>query len=303
MVALLNIQDSAGIKGKRNQERIENEIINEDFVINFPLTTFQRTAMEVIYAMRAVTTSQLVEITGYSLVHVRKQMLMLHLNRFVYRQFPTKDLTQPGSKEAYYLLDEAGAIYISGAYGINMKELKWNKRDNLVKYDTLNHTFRVSETRAKIETEARLKGHRIINCWSDRHLYFKFNFEQNQYYIRPDLYFIYEDEEHQYNYFVEVDMGTENVRAFSKKTISFDAKVPVYENFKLSGEYKKYIEVFPRILVLTTTANRAKLLCQAVREKQKTKAEFLFSTFALWDENSTGPIFMKTDGSHSNMFL
>lgn len=298
----MQIQESAGIRGKRNQERIATESINEDFVIDFPLTTFQKLAMEVIYQMRTVTTKQLAEITGYSIPHVREYMLKLHLNRFVYRMFPPKDLTQPGSKEAYYLLDEAGSIYIAGAYSMGMKELKWQKRDNLVKYDTLNHTFRVSETRAKLEIEARNKGHKIMSCWSDRHLYFRFNFEQNQYYIRPDLYFIYEDDKHQYSYFVEVDMGTENVRAFSKKTASFDAKIPVYESFKLSGEYKKAFEVFPRILVLTTTAARAKQLCEAVKDKQKTKVEFLFSTFAFWDENSTGPIFLKTDGTYSSMF-
>ncbi|MDT8718250.1 replication-relaxation family protein [Clostridium sp. 19966] len=298
----MKIQEPSGVKGKRNQERIAQEDINEEFVIEFPLTQFQKKAIEVIYSMRAVGLRQLAEITGYTLSHVRPQMLQLHLNRFVYRRFPTKDTTEPGSKEAFFLLDEAGAIYVSGAYEIASKEVRWNKRDNLVKYETLNHTLRVSETRAKLEIECRDKKHKIVNCWSDRHLYFNYTFEEKKNYIKPDMYFIYETEDTRYNYFVEVDMGTEAIRGFSKKSNSFDLKVPSYEHFKLSGDYKINFERFPRVLVLTNSTARAKKLLEAVKEKQKTKVEFLFTTFDFWDENCTGKIFLKTDGSYCSMF-
>ncbi|EOC99627.1 hypothetical protein [Caldisalinibacter kiritimatiensis] len=81
----------AGIKGKRRQERIDQKEVNVDFVVNFPLTTFQQKAIELVYFMRAVKTSQIIDILGYSERYVRKQLLTLHLNRFLHRKFPSKE--------------------------------------------------------------------------------------------------------------------------------------------------------------------------------------------------------------------
>lgn len=296
------IQKPAGIKGKRRQERIDPKEINVDFVVNFPLTTFQKKAIELVYFMRAVKTSQIIDILGYSERYARRELLTLHLNRFLHRKFPAKKRNQKGTNEGYFLLDDAGAIFISGYYELPMKEVKWNKRDNLIKPDKLQHTFKICDVRASIEKDARKKGHKIINCVSDRHLYFPFKYEENNFVLRPDMYFDYITDKKQYSYFVEVDLGTMAMTANSFKTNSFDNKVYYYESFKLSEAYKEYLDVFPRILVITVTTERAEKLAQAVRKKQKTKIEFLFTSFTLWNEYPTGPIFLKTNGEHTSIF-
>ncbi|WP_081627976.1 replication-relaxation family protein [Caldisalinibacter kiritimatiensis] len=216
--------------------------------------------------------------------------------------FLPKKKNQKGTNEGYYLLDDAGAIFISGYYELPMKDVKWNKRDNLIKPEKLQHTFKICDVRSSLEKDARKKGHKIINCVSDRHLYFPFKHEENSFVLRPDMYFNYITERKQYTYFVEIDLGTMAMTENSFKTNSFDNKVYYYENFKLSEAYKEYLEAFPRILVITTTTNRAEKLAQAVKEKQKTKVEFLFTSFALWKEYPTGPIFLKTNGEYTSMF-
>lgn len=299
---MLEIKQSAGVPGKRNQERIDINKINDDFVVDFKLNNFERQVIELIYWMRAVTTSQIVDITGYTYNYIAKHMLKLYLNRFVHREFPAKEKNQTGSNEAYYLLDQAGAIYIAGCLDISLKEVKWSRRDNLIRYDKLKHTLSVSSVRARLEIEARKKQQKLLDCISDRHLYINFTHEDKQITLRPDLYFVYEGDEHKYSYFVEVDLGTEAIRGISDKTTSFDNKVNSYDSLKYSGEYKDYFEVFPRILVITTTANRAKKLMEAVREKKQTNIDFLFTTFDFWQRDPLGTIFIKTDGSHTNMF-
>lgn len=296
----MQIQQSVGIKGKRNQPRIEPSEIDDDFVESFPLSYFQKMALNIIYFMRAVTLNQLAEISGHSHEYVRKEMLKLHLNGFVLRKFPPRrDLTMKGSEKSFFLLDRAGAIYISGCFDIPIKEVKWEIRDNLIDFEKLKHTLQISQVRARLEVEARSKAHKIVNCMCDRHLYFNFNFDERSFYIRPDLYFVYNDGKSEYSYFCEIDRGTVAVTGLSPKTNTFTNKVPVYEALRVSREYKKYFDVFPRILVFTTTTNRAKNMMEAVRNVQKvngqSKAEFLFTTFDLWEDNPLGKIFKKSD--------
>lgn len=304
----MEIQKPMGIKGKRKQERIDPSKVNVEFVVNFPLSKFQKMAIELVYNMRALKTGQIVDILGYNKRYALRELLILDINRFLFRKFPSRQQEERGSKEGYYLLDEAGAIFVSGYLELPMKEVNWSKRDNLVSYEKLSHTFKICDVRAALEKDVRKKekkekkGHKIVNCVSDRHLYFPFKYEDNSFILRPDMFFNYISDKKQYNYFVEVDLGTMAMTANSPKTKSFDNKVYYYESFKLSEEYRKWLNVFPRILVITTTTDRAEKLMEAVKNKQKTKTEFLFTSLSLWNEYPTGPIFLKTDGSHTTMF-
>lgn len=287
------------MKGQRNVERVDVKTINDDFVVDFPLSTFQRKAIEVIYNMRTVKISQLIDITGYSYRYVTKNMAILHINRFVERLFPMKERDQKGTDEAYFMLDQAGAVFISGFYELAMKEVLWNRRDNLIKYDKLNHAFQISGARAAVERKAREKGDKIINCVCDRHLFFKFKYEEKDFIIRPDMNFTYVNNSKHYNYFVEIDLGTMAMTSNSFKTDSFDDKVAYYDAYKLSGSYKDKFNVFPRVLVITTTTDRAAKLLEAVRLKQKSGIEFLFTTLNMWEESTFEEIFIKAKESNS----
>lgn len=298
----MKIMKSAGIRGKRNQDRIDSKEINDEFVVNFPLSPFQKRALSIIYDMRAVTTSQLVRITGNNYDYAVEKMLQLHLNGFVLRKFPRREIGQGGSNEAYYLLDRAGAIFIAGSQGIGLKDVKWELRDNLIDFEKLTHTLQISEIRAILEQEAKKNNHIIENCLSDRHLYISFTYEDKNYYLRPDMFLVYNDKFNLHIYLCEIDMGTMAIKGFSRKTSSFIDKIPTYEALRLSGEYKKYFEVYPRILVFTTTKNRALQMADAVNERQQTKAEFLFTTFDFFKDNSLGRVFKKANGEVTSMF-
>lgn len=289
-------------RGQRLVDRIDPKEVNDDFVVDFPLTTAQITAIEVIYNMRTVKMSQLQAITGYNYKYLTAQMAELHKNRFVERAFPIKERDLKGSNEAYFMLDTAGAIYISGYYEIPMKEVLWSRRDNLIKYEKLNHAFHISGIRADIEKKAREKDHKIVNCVCDRHLYLDFKLDEKKFVLRPDMYFSYidTDTQSQFHYFVEADLGTMAMSGNSSKTYAFDGKVQYYDAYKKSGEYKNKFNVFPRVLVITSTTDRAMKLLDACRMKQRAGVEFLFTSLLLWNENCTGPIFAKVKDSALN---
>lgn len=298
------IKSSIGIKGKRKQERLDAGSVDEEFVVNFPLSLFQRKAIETIYQMRVATTSQIQKITGYSYDYICNQLLKLHLNRFLIRKFPNKNIGQPGSCEGYFMLDTAGAIYISGIMDVPVKDVKWSIRDNLIAYEKLNHALKITELRSALEKEIREKKTedlKFLECWSDRHLAIKFSYEEKPYYLRPDIFISIEKAGAQYSFLAEVDRGTMAMSRFSSKTNAFEDKVPVYEYLKLSEAFKDISDIFPKILVFTTTADRAQKLMNVVRKKQKTKAEFLFTSFDFFEENPLGKIFIKTDGSVTNL--
>lgn len=290
------------VRGKRRIERVDPKEINDDFVVDFPLTTAQIISIEVIYNMRTVKMSQLQDITGYNYKYLTAQMADLHRNRFVERKFPTKDKDLKGSNEAYFMLDTAGSIYVSGYYEIPMKEVLWSRRDNLIKYEKLNHAFHISGIRAEIEKKARESEDKILNCVCDKHLYLDFKLDEKKLILRPDIYFKYldTDMQKQFHYFVEVDLGTMAMSGHSSKTYSFDNKVQYYDAYKTSGEYRNRFNVFPRVLVITSTTDRAMKLLAACRTKQRAGVEFLFTSLLLWNENCTGPIFAKITDSALN---
>lgn len=299
----MEIKKSCGIKGKRTQERIDPKLVNEEFVVRFPFNDMQRKIIEVVYYMRAVKTSQIKDILGASsYAYLCKQLLKLYLNGFIDRRFPRTEENQRGSNEAYYMLDEGGAIYISGALDIPLKSVKWKLRDNLIKTEKLEHTFAISEVRAILEKEARLLNHKVLHCVGDKHLHTTFTYEGQRYEFRPDMYVKYSDGKYRYEFLFEIDMGTMSVVGNSPKTNSVDRKVIFYEYYKLSELYKHTYEVFPRVIVITTSTDRARRLANATKEKQKTKVEFLFTTFDLWRENSIQkPIFIDVDGNFKSL--
>ncbi len=299
----MEIKKSCGIKGKRTQERIDSSEIDEAFVVKFPFTDLQRKIIEVVYYMRAIKTSQLMDIIGTSsYAYMCKQLLKLYLNGFIDRRFPKTEDNQKGSNEAFYMLDEAGAIYISGALDIPLKDVKWKLRDNLIKPEKLEHTFAICSVRAMLEKEARLLKHKVIHCLGDRHIHTSFEYEGERYEFRPDMYIKYSDGKYRYEFLFEIDMGTMSIVGNSVKTNSVDRKVPYYEYFKLSEIYKHFYEVFPRVIVITTSTDRAARLAKAIKAKQKTKVEFLFTTFDLWRENSVlKPIFIDVDGNFKSL--
>ena len=292
------------VRGKRNQERIDPDTIDERFILNFNFTTFQKEVIKLIYEMRILNNTQISIILDRNEQYVRNQLLILYKNGFLHRAHKTVEYGK-GSGETYWMLDRGGAFFIAGAYGISMKSLKWNIRDNLIKFDKLAHSLKISEIRATLEKAAKAKGHQITNCLCDRHLFFEFISDGKNHVIRPDMYFVYSDGNKIYQYFFEIDMGTMAINGPLYRTSNVISKVPKYENFKLTGAWKEHFEVYPRVVFLTTTKSRAALMAESVKEKQNTKLDFLFTTFEFFEKDCLGEelnIYLKSDGSATNLF-
>lgn len=285
----------------KRKKQIDIKDINERFILEFKFSLVQKEAIKLVYEMRILSTSQLSKILNRNIVYVREQLLILYKNRFLYKI--NNSSFEEGNKEAYWMLDTAGALFIAGAYGIKVKQLNWNIRDNLIKFEKLSHSLKISEIRTKLEIAAREKSHKIESCFCDRHLYYEFSSENKKYVLRPDMFLVYNDGSKIYQYFFEIDMGTMTISGPKNRTSVVISKIPKYEGFKSSGEWKQYFEVYPRVIFLTTTKNRALYMVDAIKRVQTTDQEILISTLGFFEENPLGDIFkVVSDGSETNMF-
>ena len=106
-------------------------------------------------------------------------------------------------------------------------------------------------------------------------------------YIVPDLYVTYKDDVgNRYQYFFEIDMGTMPITGARSKTNVVVNKVPKYEQFFRSKEFKDNFEVRPRIVFLTTNKTRANSILEGIKNTRKTNLEFLITTFDMFKENT-----------------
>ncbi|WP_027633416.1 replication-relaxation family protein [Clostridium hydrogeniformans] len=291
------------IKGKRNQKRVDSKEITDRFILDFKFTTVQEEAIKLIYEMRILSTSQISDILDRSIKYVRNQLLDLYKNGFLYRSFNTEGVGQ-GSKEAYWMLDRGGALFIAGAYGISVKKLNWDIRDNLIKFEKLAHSMKISDVRTALEKAAHKSGHKINTCLCDRHLYYEFINGEDKYILRPDLFLTYNDGNKIYQYFFEIDMGTMTITGPRNRTSVVISKIPKYESFMSSREWEKYFDVYPRIIFLTTTKSRALYMAEAVKNIQKTNLEILFSTFEVFEKDPLGESYgyLKSIGGTTSIF-
>lgn len=284
------------------KERIDPRAIDERFIADFKFSASQKEMLKLIYEMRVLSTSQIATIQDLTAEHVRKQLLILYNNGFVYKRNDSQIIGE-GRKETYWMLDRGGALFIAGAYGISIKKLNWDIRSNLIEFDKLKHSLKISEIRTILEAAAKSQGHKIENCFCDRHLFYEFMQDDKKYILRPDLFLTYNDGKKIYQYFFEIDMGTMSVNGPSSRSSVFTSKIPRYEGFRQSTEWSKFFDVFPRTIFLTNTKSRALFIADSVRKVQKTNLEFLVSTFEFFELDTLGNIYKKvTNDEETSMF-
>lgn len=287
---------------KKIQSRVDPKNIDERFILDFKLTSFHQEVLKLIYEMRVLSTNHIAAIKGLTAEYVRKQLAVLYKNGFVYRRYEQQGIGE-GRKETYWMLERGGALFIAGSYGISIKRLNWDIRSNLINFEKLTHSLKISEIRAIIEAAARSKGHKIESCFCDRHLNYEFKSNDIKYTLKPDLYFIYNDGKKRYQYFFEIDMGTMTINGPQSRSSVFTSKIPRYEQFRQGSEWKNYFDVYPRVIFLTNTKSRALFMAQSVKEVQETNLEFLVSTFEYFEENPLGEIYKRVlDDSVTNIF-
>ena len=263
-----------GERGKRKIDRLDPQLISDRFIKDFEYLPIHRKVIELVYKMRAIRTSQITRITGYNANYVRRELHNLYYNRFLDRTYPYEQKViendNKGSVQGIYFIDEAGRIALSGFLNMDLREIKWRPVENLIKYDYLKHALECSEILAKVHEECRRAGYTVLDYACEKHLWKKFSYQGTQYEFCPDMYMRIMKDKYAYSFFVENDEATMDVR-------SFLAKVPKYDNFKLSGGYEEEYDIYPRVLVITTSRERALTLAREVGKKQKSKVEFLFT--------------------------
>lgn len=263
-----------GTRGKRNIIRYDPQLIDERFIKDFNYLPFDRKVIELVYKMRAISTSQITRITGYNANYVRRELTNLYFHRFLDRVYPYEqkviENNNLGSVQGIYFIDEAGRVALSGFLDSELKYIKWKPIENLVKYEKLKHTIECSEILAKVYEESKKAGYSVLDYASEKFLWKKFNYQNTKYEFCPDMYLKIMKDKYAYSFFIENDEATMDVR-------SFLTKVPKYDNFKLSGIYEEEYDIYPRVLVITTSKDRALTLAREVGKKQKSKVEFLFT--------------------------
>lgn len=265
-----------GKRGKRKIERIDESLIGEKFVRDYEFSPLQKKAIELVFKLKAARLGQIARILGYHPHYVRNEMHKLYYNRFLDRRFPWEEKVQKynnlGSVQGVYFLDDAGKIAITGLLDIETRDVKWRPVENLIKYEKLKHTLECSEILARVQEECRKIefNYNIIDYMCEKFLWKKFSYQGGQYEFCPDLYIKILKDRYAYSFFVENDEATMDVNTFL-------SKIPKYDNYKLSGIYENEYRIFPRVLVITTSKDRAVTLAKEVNKKQKSKVEFLFT--------------------------
>lgn len=272
------------------KERIDPKEINERYILEFKFTTCQKEAIKLIYEMRILSTSQIAEILKLSVKYTSSQLVGLYNGGFLYRKYVNRTFDE-SKGEAYWIIDRGGALFIAGSYGINMKELNWDIRDNLIGFEKLEHSRKISEVRTILEREATLRGHKIEEAYCDRHLHYEFIIENKKLGLSPDLYLKYNDGEKIYQYFFEIDRGTMTINGPVNRSSVVLSKIPRYEGFLESNVWQENFEAFPRVVFLTSTKGRATKILEGIKNTRKSNLDFLVSTFEMFDKDPLGNIF------------
>lgn len=282
------------MKGQRKVDRVDEKQINIQYINSTITLEIQKKIIETTYLLRFVRSDQIAKVTGYDLIYIRKILNFLYKHRFIDRIFPYEEVLyekkRQGSAKGVYMLDEAGKILVSGMYDIPLSEVKWRPEENLIKYEKRKHTLECSEIIARIHEECRNAGYKVIEFSGEKHLWMQYSYQDSTYEFEPDVYFKIQTDKHKCSFFVENDEATMSIP-------SFLAKIPKYENYRLSGQYVSRYEVFPRVLVLTPTKQRALSLATEVSKRQKTKVDFLFT----WHDAFYEKPFSENTFLHSSM--
>lgn len=288
-------------KRERKVERVDPATIDEKYILSMSFSTFQKEAIKLVYEMRILSLTQISKILNVTSKYASMQLAQLYKAGFLYKAMKEDLEFGKGTKEYYWMLDRGGAMFIAGAYDVPMKQINWDLRDNLIAFDKLKHSMKITEVRVQITEFARSRGHKIESAICDRHLYYEFKKDDKDITVRPDLLISYNDGTNIYQFFFEIDMGTMAVNGPAYRTSNVTSKIPKYEGFKSSGAWKEYFDVFPRVIFLTTTKNRALFMAESIKKAQETNQEFLISTFEFFEKNAEGP-YKKSDSEETTLF-
>lgn len=259
----------------------KREKLTENYLIKNlqKLTPRDKEIILTTYQLRFLRLDQLQRLFFISKRSAQKRLKILYEKRFLDRSRFYKSFGK-GSYQYVYFLDEAGARFVAAKKGVRKKELQWNRRHRLVEVMFLEHTLAINEIYVRLkELERKNKACKLTRWISERE--FQGYFWKGMDKLRPDAYFqlaLFDEVSHafaEYDFFLEVDLGTMRLKRFAEKIMK-------YVDFFLSGSYRNWFLFYPVTLIISPTASRLNSLKETtkkvLKENKCVEIQFLFTT-------------------------
>jgi hypothetical protein len=274
--------------GSRRRKRVEIDGNPYYHIMKYNMTKLRHEIIMFLYEMRIATVDQIGrKFKQYSLDWIRRNLLDLYENGFIFRKFMH---INRGSSGGIYYLDNIGAFYIAADKGVEKNDIKWSARDNVIGVDKSSHTISITEIRVILEETDKPDGFEILKFVGERHVgRIKFISQGESMEFNPDGEVIISDGEYQSFFFLEYDTGTESIG-------KLEDKIEKYEKFYRSEEIKKLYPVDPEVLVICENELSEHRFKKAIKGTKAIKElKFYISTVKKFKDDPFGGCFIDTD--------
>lgn len=260
------------------------------------LTQRDKDVLLSLYYQRCLTTEQITEIhfryrqdgggaeNSQAFIMARRRLRKMFDHRLIDRFFVDVG-EQNGSSQAHVILDKFGAQVVAGMLECTIDDLNWRYDMNEARLPFLQHVIEVNNLFICMLRTSRQYGHQITDYQTENMTRFEFKHDGRRVVLNPDAYGRYYTPQTGFHFFAEVDRGTESIQQFCSKQRR-------YASFYASGEYQKYYETFPLVLVVTTVWERAVELRNAIYSIDETDIQWLFTSNDLVQQNILGEIWI-----------
>lgn len=261
----------------------------------FRLTQRDVAIIQAVYTHRVLTTPQINTLffetsmgsgTGTVGSRCRHRLKCLYRHGYLHRDHPPVKPAE-GRRPFIYMLGKRAVPLLAQVYGLLPEEIDWKPAHKKVSWYFLAHLLATNDARVAIEVAADRRGHNLIEWQDERTLRGKemkarvtiktSKGRDLQYTVVPDGYFQLfvsnETDRYEYRHLIEIDMGTESGRRFSRK-------LKGYLSYWESGQYRdRYGTDILRVLIVTTGEKRMKNLKEIAERVGVMDGVFYFTTF------------------------
>jgi Replication-relaxation len=165
----------------------------------------------------------------------------------------------------HFTITNKGAMIVASEYGMNPANIKINDAGII---SNIEHTSLIADFHVSL-----LKNNFKVNNYSvDKHNRVEFNHMGKVHIFEPDAEStVISPTGKIYPFFLEMDRGTMSYNYFK-------LKIPNYEAYYASGNYKNKFTQFPLVIIITTSETRVKRMREIVDKNKRSDILYLFTT-------------------------
>ena len=269
-----------------------NKRSTNNTTVGFKMTRRDIEIIRAVYTHRALTTYQInnLHFSQGGLSRCRHRLKLLAHYGFLHREEQPSKLSD-GRKPYVFMIDKNALPLLAEELGVFREDIDWRPAHNRLTWRFLDHLLATNDVRIAIELAVQKKGFHLSRWLDDKTL--KSNEMKDrvsiigpeganvEVTIVPDGYFLIWTGTHEYDRFLEVDMGTETgiSSKFGRRT--FSRKLRGYMEYYISGLYEqKYLSKAMVVLTVTTSEKRMRNLMQLAENiNELNPLRFWFTTF------------------------